>query len=442
MDMVGQYSTDVGAGDIFDDIDNHPPTKGVIRTEHEHVQLDRRTICPAHVYHELCQLIDALPPDRPTDCEVVHDLDAEDSATDALCDALSLCLMQMRLASSGKGAVSRHPDAAHALGSESALGRPPALPASTTPVPLGTSPLTRPTPALVPLARTELASSTNINELFQLYTDYHAVLADRSRAEHPTPRELAELAFAAHRYIRFAITEHSHALDLEHSHGRLQIRRHLGPRSAQILTAEFAALCAHWNQSRPHIAAAATQISATLLSGYWLWLEEDDRAMGILRCTLHHAARLRLWHTKPDAAQELQTTPSTTPSRWRTVAGWSQHRSLDLALFDYAHANRESRIDAPALLFRDYGEYAEDWLSQRQAREVALDKVTTLAATEIMKVVDTHQSRTLADTMRQALHNSGLDLHTSPARRQPEGRATANRAAHDASTTADTPLLD
>ncbi|WP_131829105.1 hypothetical protein [Mycobacterium numidiamassiliense] len=442
MDLLGRCSPDVGAGDIFDDIDTHPRTNGVINTDHEHVQLGERTVCPAHVYHELCQLIDPQLPEGRTECEVVHDLDAEDSATDALSDALSLCLMQMRLAAAGRCALSRDPDTARAIDAVSAPQRQSALQASETQVPLCTSPVIRLTPALVPLVRTELASSTNINELGQLYADYHAVLADRSRAEHPTPRELAELAFGAHRYARFLITEHSHAQDLKISHGRLGIRQHLGPQPPQILTAEFAALCAHWNQSRPQIAAAATQISSTLLSGYWLWLEEDDRAMGILRCTLHQAARLRLWHTNPDAAQELQTIPSTTPRRWRNVAGWSQHRSLDFALYDYAHANRESRIDAPALLFRDDDHYAQDWLSQRQAREVALNKVTTLAATEIMKVVDTHQSRTLAATLREALHNSGLDLRTSPARRQPEGRTTPDRTAHDTTATPDTPLFD
>jgi hypothetical protein len=427
MEMLGRYSTDVGVGDIFDDIDNHSRTTGVIGTDHEHVQLGERTLCPAHVYHELCQLIDAQLPDRPTECEVVHDLDAEDSATDALSDALSLCLLQMRLAAAGRCVRTTDPVAARAIGSLSALERQPALQVSTTPVPLGTSPVAGRTPALVPLVRTELACCTNINELGQLYADYHAVLADRARAEHRTPREVAELAFGAHRYVSFLITEQAHAHDLEISHGRLGIRQHLGPRSPQILTAEFAALCAHWNQSRPQIAAAATQISSTLLSGYWLWLEEDDRAMGILRCTLHQAARLRLWHANPDVAQELQSIPWATARRWRNFAGWSQHRSLDFALFDYAHANRESRVDAPAILFHDYDHCAEDWLSQRQAREAALDKVTTLAATEIMKVVDTHQSRTIADTMREALQNTGLNLQTNPARRQPNNHTPPRR---------------
>ncbi|WP_129560175.1 hypothetical protein [Mycobacterium avium] len=193
----------------------------------------------------------------------------------------------------------------------------------------------------------------------------------------------------------------------------------------QILTAEFAALCALWNQSRPEIAAAATLISSTLLSGYWLWLEDDDRAMAILRCTLHQTARLRAWHTKPDAAQALQSIPQTTPRRWRNVAGWSQHRSLDLALFEFAHANRESRLDAAAILLNDDDHDPQHELSQRLARQTVLDKVTTLAATETIKVVATHQSAAIAKTMREALHQHGLDLRTTPTRQRPNKHAPA-----------------
>jgi hypothetical protein len=309
-------------------------------------------------------------------------------------------------------------------------------------VPLRTSPVTRLTPALVPLVGIELATSTNINELCQLYTDYHTVLADRSRAQHCTPRELAELAFGAHRYIRFLITEEAHAQDLKISHGRLKIRQHLAPRSPQILTAEFAALCAHWNQSQPQIAAATTQISSTLLSGYWLWLEEDDRAMGILRCTLHQATRLRLWHNNADAARAFQTIPWTTPRRWRNAAGWSKHRWLDLALFDYAHANRESRIDAPHLFLDRYYDYAKDLLSQRQARQIALDKVTALAATEIIKVVAAHQSPAIADAMRELLHQRGLNIQTTAARRQPNKHSSLQCTAHDTPAAHDTPPVD
>ena len=82
MDMLGLYTFDVALDDIFDDLDDHPRTTGAIDTDHEHVQIDGRALCPAHVYHTLCELIDAQHADQRVECEVVHDLDAEPSPTD------------------------------------------------------------------------------------------------------------------------------------------------------------------------------------------------------------------------------------------------------------------------------------------------------------------------------------------------------------------------
>ena len=219
------------------------------------------------------------------------------------------------------------------------------------------------------------------------------------------------------------LPQNARAQDREISDQRLKIHQHLTPASPYILTAEFAALCALWNPSRPQIAAAATQISSTLLAGYWLWIEEDDRAMAILRCTLHQAARLRTWHVHPDAAQALQSRSATIPRRWITMAGWSKFRPLDRALFEFAHANRESRLDAATIL-NDHRNDPESPISQRVARQTALDTVTVLAAAETLRVVAAQQSPAIADTMREALRQRGLDVPTNPARKQ------RNKASH------------
>jgi hypothetical protein len=145
--------------------------------------------------------------------------------------------------------------------------------------------------------------------------------------------------------------------------------------------------------------------------------------MGILRCTLHQAARLRTWHLHPDAAQALQSTACTTPRRWITMAGWSKFRPLDRALFEFAHANRESRLDAAGIL-NDHRNNPENPISQRIARQTALDTVTVLAAAETLRVVAAQQSPAIADTMREALHQRGLDIPTNPARKQPNKQDT------------------
>jgi hypothetical protein len=434
MDKLGLYSADVAARDIFDDLDDHPRTTGVIDTDHEHVRIDGRALCPAHVYHALCQLIDGQQADQRIECEVVHDLDVENSPTDLndpadiLLDTLALCMIQMQLATAATYVVSRDPETMRGIPFVSAPERRLSQHTSDIQLPVSKPPVTRLTPALVPLVDSELATFTTVDDLWPLYTDYHAVLVARSPARQCTPQELAELAFAAHRFSRLLVTAAAHAQDRKISDGRLTIHQHLTTASPYVLTAEFAALCALWNQSRPEIAAAATQISSTLLSGYWLWLEDDDRAMGILRCTLHQTARLRSWHVHADAAQALQSTSWTTPRRWMSIAGWSKFRSLDRALFEFAHDNRESRLDASGIL-NDHRNDPESPLSQRVARQIALDKVTALAAAETIRVVAAHQSPVIADTMREALHRRGLNIETNPARRQPKRHTSPRRTA-------------
>jgi hypothetical protein len=387
------------------------------------------------VYHALCQLIDGQQADQRIECEVVHDLDVENSPTDVndpadiLLDTLALCMIQMQLATAATYVVSKDPETMRGIPIVSAPERRLCQHTSDIQLPVSKPPVTRLTPALVPLVDSEHATFTTVDDLWPLYTDYHAVLVARSPARQCTPQELAELAFAAHRFSRLLVTAAARAQDRKISDGRLKIHQHLTTASPYVLTAEFAALCALWNHSRPEIAAAASQISSTLLSGYWLWLEEDDRAMGILRCTLHQTARLRTWHTNADAARALQTISWTTPRRWRNVAGWSQYRSLDRALFEFAHANRESRRDAAGILLDDHHNDPKNPLSQRLARQTALDKVTALAASETIRVVAAHQSAAIADTMREALHECGLNIPTNPARRQPKRHTSPRRTA-------------
>jgi len=448
MDMLGLHTFDVALDDIFDDLDDHPRTTGAIDTDHEHVHIDGRALCPAHVYHTLCELIDAQHQDQRVECEVVRDLDAKPSPTDTkapaetILDTLTLCMIQMRLAAVTTYVFTTDPDTMRGIPLVSPLPeRRPVQQPSEIQLPLSKPVATRLTPAIVPLVDSEFATVGAVADLWPLYTEYHAALADRFTAQRWTSQQLAELTFAAHRFSRLLVTADARAQDRKISDERLKIEQHLTPASPYVLTAEFAALCALWNQSRPQIAAAATQISSTLLSGYWLWIEEDDRAMGVLRCTLHQAARLRTWHVHPDAAQALQSRSCTIPRRWITMAGWSKFRPLDRALFEFAHTNRESRLDAAEIL-NDHLDDPESPVSQRIARQTALDTVTVLAAAETLRVVAAQQSSAIANTMREALHQCGLDVPTNPARRQPNKRTSPSRTAHDTIATPDVPLLD
>ncbi|SPM32281.1 hypothetical protein X425_01498 [Mycobacterium rhizamassiliense] len=431
MRRLSRYTADVAVHEKLDDLGDEPRTTGFIERDHEHVQIDGdRAICPASVYHGLCELIEAKQAEAAVGWEALHNLDPERpppdacGAADALSDALALCIIQMRLAAAAVCEALGDPDKAEEIRTMSAPEERFAHCASETQLLLRKSPVARLTPALVPLVRTELAESLNIDYAAKLYTDYHNVLAARSHTQRYTRQELAKLAFAAHRYSRFLLTEAAHAQDLKLSDKHLHIAQHFDHMSPYVVTAEFAALCARWNQPRSEIAAAAMLISSTLRSGYWLWLEEDDRAMGILRCTLHQAARLRTWHINADVARTLETVSLTTPRDWMNAAGWSKFRSLDRALFEFAHANRDSGADAAEILLEDRHNDAGSAISLRLARRTALDKVTALAASETIKFVAAQQSPAIADAMREALLRAGLDIQMRRARRQPSRRGS------------------
>ena len=213
MDMLGLYTFDVALDDIFDDLDDHPRTTGAIDTDHEHVQIDGRSLCPAHVYHTLCELIDAQHADQRVECEVVHDLDAEPSPTDTnapaeiLLDTLTLCMIQMRLATVTTYVFTTDPDTMRGIPLVSPLPeRRPVQHPSEIQLPLSKPAATRPPPALVPLVDGEFATFGAVADLWPLYTEYHAALADRFTAQRWTPQQLAELTFAAHRFSRLLVT--------------------------------------------------------------------------------------------------------------------------------------------------------------------------------------------------------------------------------------------
>ena len=212
MDKLGLYTFDVALNDIFDDLDDHPRTTGAIDTDHEHVHIDGRALCPAHVYHTLCELIDAQHNDQPVACQVVRDLDAETSPTDTngpaetLLDTLALCMIQMRLATVTTYVFTTDPDTMRGIPLVSPLPeRRPVQHPSQIPLPLSKPVTTRPPPALVPLVDGEFATVGALADLWPLYTEYHAALADRFTAQRWTPQQLAELTFAAHRFSRLLV---------------------------------------------------------------------------------------------------------------------------------------------------------------------------------------------------------------------------------------------
>jgi len=106
-----------------------------------------------------------------------------------------------------------------------------------------------------------------------------------------------------------------------------------------LLAAEMSAVLASWlrERSQPEPASALANCSTALRSAVWLWLEDDDRAMGCLRVLIEQMARARTWRIKPAAAAKREAREGTTPRDWIEKCGWRRLGVLLRALGEFAH---------------------------------------------------------------------------------------------------------
>lgn len=153
--------------------------------------------------------------------------------------------------------------------------------------------------------------------------------------------EMVQLAFLDHRYRAFncAMQAFEHEQQLL---GELNWANLRGRENAVVLTAELLALLSGW-LGEQKAADAAAAASSALRSAYWLWLEDDDRAMSALRCVLEQTARMRTWLTKPKRAAALEARPQSAPRDWLDRAGWARLSTLNRALGELSHVRRDSK---------------------------------------------------------------------------------------------------
>lgn len=106
-----------------------------------------------------------------------------------------------------------------------------------------------------------------------------------------------------------------------------------------VFAGEMASVLALWlNEGGQHEASVAFAVcSSALRSSVWLWLEDDDRAMGCLRVLIEQIARARTWRIKPDAAVKLEARTETTPRDWIEKCGWRRLGVLLKSLGEFAH---------------------------------------------------------------------------------------------------------
>lgn len=417
---LGRRVTDVLAEGRFDDIDDtEEPLAGLSTTTFARIRLaNGRSVCPVAIYRRLSQISSGTASSAAARWECLQKLDpkqipsAVDAVVSCISDGLELCILNLQHAVGIFSRALQQHNSAEEFWLKASAPESDVVPSEEFTVRLSElcdSEVPTLTPGLIPITPVELAAPHNWDYL----GDFHGQYCSRPDlsfiAIQPARAEVAKLAFLAHRYTRLSIVEESQLADLKSMTGDVVVP-HISPKCAYVLTAELAVMCARWNRSRHEIATAAMLISSTLRSGYWLWLEEDDRAMGILRWTLHHAARLRSWHINAELARELESGSLTSHRDWIIAAGWQDLLDLDLALFEFAHANPDSRADATGTLRDDPSSDDNASAHIRRARQEVLDQVTGLAASETIRIIAARQSTSIAQAMQEMLRMQGLDI--------------------------------
>lgn len=339
-----------GADDIPVDDDLVVPSSACV--DHSHIRTQAGgEICPAELYKTLSEVMHGRYLDNALNWDSDGLLHGDDGwpehvsiAVEAITDTLVLCLREIRLALAA---------VAEKLGNDEMLAKLKAIPEGFTAVdgrPLrssfaaGSAPLVVPPPcSLMPLTPQQGLLPHFRSYLEEIAKDYEAVMrGSRPAGRLYTDDEATRLAFVWHR-TRSARSAQA-ALDSE--------RRSLGDeydpwnvdaRAAKwAMLSEVASLVALWHQPAP-AASALSLIGSALRSTYWLWLEDDDRAMSILRCVLEQAARLRAWRLKPTKAEALESRDRSIPRNWLEAAGWRRLSALNRALGEFAHAHPDAK---------------------------------------------------------------------------------------------------
>jgi len=369
--------------------------------EHLHVyRSDGSDVCPALIYGLLSEFLHLREFNEAPywDAELlVHDDDATNEgivlASSVVCDAIFLALREIRLSAlklaerrgltSTVKALSAGMDAISMSETHTNL--------DFEAIPFGHArayeTMIPPITALAPLLPQEGLNSGMVAVVGKLSSEYEAVLMRlRPAGRLYRDDELLLRSFSWHR--RRSIAMATQALEWE--------RRTLGTefdvdslsgRSTRwVILTEAASVLAIWHQT-PGVKIAASALASSLRSAYWLWLEDDDRAMAILRSSLEYVARLRTWRRKPSKAESLEVRPETTPRDWITHAGWRRLHLLNQILGEFAHARKMKDWPAARQLLSELQLNVDAERAIYTARGAAIDFTASLAAREIVALM-------------------------------------------------------
>ena len=133
--------------------------------------------------------------------------------------------------------------------------------------------------------------------------------------------------------------------------------------------------------------------SATALrSAFYLWLEDDDRAMVAIRTVTEMSARARAWRKKPARAAKIEAQgPRSSTRDWLEAAGWRRLRAFSTSLGEMSHATLDARWSGAKETLKELqGEAPEGIDSQQLIRGSALETAEQLFTVEVLQRARDH----------------------------------------------------
>lgn len=222
-----------------------------------------------------------------------------------------------------------------------------------------------------------------------------------------TPAELPGLVLADHRYRAWHSAARS--FDAEAVEVGPLFNPDVIALRAQhlILTAEAAALTSTW--ALPQDGADALWIAASSVrSAFFLWLEDDDRALACVRTALESIARARAWRTKP--ARALTIRPNAIARDWFELAGWRRLRLVNRSLGELSHSMPASRWSGARAALIEAIPPHEEGQPAAIARGAAVRTAIALLGIETIEWLRV-QSAALADALREILvEDQGIEI--------------------------------
>lgn len=391
-------------------------------TDHLHVfRSNGLAVCPGTVYGLLSEFLHLRELGAVTgwDAELLRQDDGVFPsvmlAAGTICDAIFLALREVRLAaielakrrgksslvvflSSGMDAISVIEHQTEKNYEAIPFGHARAQPTKIPPV-----------AALAPLLPEEGLSRPMTMVVEQLANDFDAVRA-RKRPTGSLYRddELLVRTFCWHRRRSIHFARRSLEAEKEVLGADFNIESMSGRSARWALLTEAASVLALWHP-RASVRVVAAAVASSMRSAYWLWLEDDDRAMAVLRSCLEYVARLRTWRRNPNKAQILEDRPSTTPRDWIEGAGWKRLSLLNQALGEFAHARRMEKWPTARQLLSDLQLDLDSEKAIFTARGSAIDFTASLAAREIASLLE-EVSSGIADAVGLIFNDIGFEL--------------------------------